>query len=226
MSPRRCQSSSSASRTQPHDTARTVILANGAFPTHPVPCALLRHAPQIVCCDGATISLLAASLEPTAIVGDLDSLPPALRVRFSDRLHPDTTQDDNDLAKAFRFCLSQGWRELAILGGTGLREDHTLGNLGWLADFSAQADVVLLTDTGRFTAVRGTATLASFPGQQVSLFTFDAQTALHARGLRYALNGVKPTRWWQATLNEAVGDTFDLTIQGGPALVFQTYPAG
>ena len=31
----------------------------------------------------------------------------------------------------FRFCLQQAWRKLVILGATGLREDHTLGNLAF-----------------------------------------------------------------------------------------------
>ena len=189
-----------------------------------MPCATLRAAPQIVCCDGAVEKLLAASLEPAAVVGDLDSLPPALRARFSDRLHQDANQDDNDLAKAFRFCLARGWRDLTILGATGLREDHTLGNLGWLIDFSEQARVVLLTDSGCFTVVRDAATLPTFPGQQVSFFTCEAQTTLHGLGLRYPLNGLRPTRWWQATLNEAMADAIELTVQGGPALVYQTYP--
>ena len=201
----------------------TAILANGAFPAHPAPLAALRTAERIVCCDGAAAKLVAAGLTPAAIVGDLDSLSPDLRARFRDRLHLDTRQADNDLAKAFRYCVQQGWRRLVILGATGLREDHTLGNLGWLADFATQAEVALLTDTGVFAAVTQPTTFASHPGQQVSLFTFDGRTVLHAHGLRYPVDKLQPTRWWQATLNEASGEQFELRAEGGPALVFMTY---
>jgi thiamine pyrophosphokinase len=118
---------------------------------------------------------------------------------------------------------TNGWRRLVILGATGLREDHTLGNLGWLADFAAQAEVTLLTDTGVFSALHQPTTLASHPGQQVSLFTFDSQTVLHARGLRYPVENLRPTRWWHATLNEACGTEIFLQAAGGPVLVFQTH---
>ena len=201
----------------------TAILANGNFPIHPAPLAALREAERIVCCDGATVKLVATGLEPAAIVGDLDSLPENLRARFGAILHPEIGQNDNDLAKAFRFCIRQGWRNLVILGATGLREDHTLGNLAWLADFARDAEVSLLTDTGSFTAVYAPTTFPSHPGQQVSIFTFDPQTVLHAQGLRYPVDGLRLTRWWQATLNEALGESFDLSFEGGPVLVFQTY---
>ena len=201
----------------------TAILANGAFPTHPTPLAALRMAERIVCCDGAAARLVAAGFSPAAIVGDMDSLSDDLRERFSDLLQLDTGQDDNDLAKAFRYCLLCGWRKLVILGATGLREDHTLGNLAWLADFAPQAEVALLTDTGVFTTITQTTVFASHPGQQVSFFTFDGRTILQARGLRYPVENLQPTRWWQATLNEARGEQFEVRAEGGPALVFMTY---
>ncbi|MEI6211560.1 MAG: thiamine diphosphokinase [bacterium] len=204
----------------------TAILANGAFPTHPTPLAALHAAERIVCCDGAAEKLVAAGLTPAAIVGDLDSLPAALHARFLDRVHPDSGQHDNDLAKAFRYCLQQGWRRLVILGATGLREDHTLGNLGWLADFALESEVTLLTDTGTFTAVHQSTVLQSHPGQQVSLFTFDSLTVLQAQALRYPVENLRPTRWWQATLNEACSHEFTLCATGGPVLVFQTYWQG
>ena len=201
----------------------TVILANGAFPTHHAPLTALRTAIRIVCCDGAAAKLVAAGLTPAAIVGDLDSISDDLRQRFRDRLHADTGQADNDLAKSFRYCLQQNWRKLVILGATGLREDHTLGNLSWLAEFATQSEVTLLTDSGMFAAITRPTVFASHPGQQVSLFTFDGRTTLHARGLRYPVENLQPTRWWQATLNEACGEEFEVRCEGGPALVFQTY---
>ena len=64
---------------------------------------------------------------------------------------------------------------------------------------------------------------ASHPGQQVSLFTFDSRTSLQACGLRYPVHKLQPTRWWQATLNEAGGEQFEVRGEGGPVLVFQVY---
>lgn len=202
----------------------TVVLANGVFPTHPVALSALKDARRIVCCDGAADRLSAAGLAPEWIVGDLDSVSEATRTRYRDRLVCVKDQESNDLAKAFRFCLSRGWAELAIVGATGLREDHTLGNLSLLVDFAREASVVLLTDTGCFRPLLASGSLASFAGQQVSIFSFDPGAAVSAEGLRYPLNGLLLCRWWQAALNEACGDSFSLSFAGGPLLVFQTYP--
>lgn len=205
------------------DLPKTVILANGQFPTHTVPLAALRAAERIVCCDGAAEHLAGAGLEPAWVVGDLDSLSAADCARYREKLVRVREQETNDLTKAVRFCLSRGWRELVIVGATGLREDHTLGNLSLLADFARDASVLMLTDTGWFTPLTASARLPSREGQQVSVFSFDPGTAVSAEGLRYPVNGLRLTRWWQAALNEACGDAFGLTFKGGPLLVYQTY---
>ena len=204
-------------------SSKTVILANGQFPAHATPVAALHAAARIVCCDGAADKLAAAGLSPDWVVGDLDSLSAAARERHAGRLVCVREQETNDLSKAFRFCLSQGWRDLLIVGATGLREDHTLGNLSLLADFAREAAVLLLTDTGWFTPLLASASLTSCAGQPVSIFSFDPQAAVSAEGLKYALEGVRLTRWWQATLNEARGPAFKLAFTGGPLLVYQAY---
>lgn len=204
--------------------AKTVILANGQFPGAAMPLKALREAERIVCCDGAVGKLITvADLEPSWIVGDLDSLDEASRARFNNRLILVSEQETNDLSKAFRFCLSNGWREIVIVGATGLREDHTLSNLSLLVDFALDASVQMLTDTGWFTPIPGSARLPSFAGQQVSVFSFDPEVRVYAEGLKYPLDGVRFTRWWHAALNEACGDAFKLVFTGGPLLVFQTY---
>ncbi len=209
-----------------HETlhsARTVILANGGFPRRPEPRTILAVARRVVCCDGAAARAESHGIEPAAVVGDGDSLPPALRERLGARWICDPGQEDNDLSKAFRYCLERGWRRLAILGATGGREDHTLGNLSLLADFSRRADVVLATDSGLFTAHTETVTLTSSKGQQVSIFSFDPGLAITSQGLTYPLRGLRLSRWWQAALNEAEGNAFTLSFSGGVVLVYRTW---
>ncbi len=213
--------------------SRCVIVANGAFPSHPLPLAALRGARHMVCCDGAAEKLEAAGFAPEWIVGDLDSLSEASRARYRDRLVAVTEQASNDLAKAFRYCVEQGWRDVVIVGATGLREDHTLGNLAWLVDFAQElqasrardggGSVVLLTDTGIFTPALVSMQFRSHAGQQVSVFSFEPGVQIYAEGLKYALEGVPFTRWWQASLNASLGEAFKLVFEGGPLLVFQTY---
>jgi thiamine pyrophosphokinase len=207
-------------------TAATVILADGDFPVQPQPLTALRCAARIVCCDGAARKLQKLGLEPAAVVGDMDSLPAVIRRAYGSRVIPDPGQDDNDLSKAFRYCLKQGWRDLVVLGATGLREDHTLGNISLLADFAREARVIMLTDTGEFRPLLKSGRLACRPGQPVSIFSLDPATAITSRGLKYPLRRLRLSRWWQAALNEAEGRRVDLQFTGGPVLVYLAYPGG
>ena len=179
-----------------------------------------------MCCDSAAERLLAYGREPDAVVGDMDSLSPELRLRLAGRVHQVAEQDDNDLAKAFRFALSQGWRDIVILGATGRREDHTLGNIAWLADFAALADSVeMVTDNGVFRAyLPPAARFRTVPGMQVSIFGFDPADPVTGTGLKFPVEGLRLARWWTAALNEAVSETVELTFSTGPLLVFTTHP--
>jgi len=203
---------------------KTVILANGSYPSHRVPLKLLESADMIVCCDGAAEKLDAHGMEPGAIVGDLDSVSPALKEKYKNVLYPDNDQETNDLTKSVKWCLSEGIREIVILGATGLREDHTLANISLLADYSREMDVKMYTDTGIFESFDRTVTLKSFPGQQVSLFSIIPDLAVTSHRLRYPLKNLSLSSWWRGTLNEAEEESFTVEFESGQLIIFMEYP--
>jgi thiamine pyrophosphokinase len=197
-----------------------VILADGSFPVHEIPLDYLRKAEHIVCCDGSAHNLVLADLEPEAIVGDLDSLDEILAERFADRLYGNSDQDTNDLTKAVQWCRQKGYYDVVILGATGKREDHTIGNISLLAEYSKDIKVIMVTDTGTITPLRESSIISCFPGQQVSIFSINPETEINSTGLKYQLNNLKSHNWWRATLNEATGNSFELRFSGGPLLVY------
>ena len=190
-----------------------VIVANGQFPSHAVPLDILKGARHIVCCDGAIHHVPSAEV----IIGDGDSVPDEYR----DRLICIEEQDDNDLTKATRYCLSQGWQKIAYLGATGLREDHTLGNISLLMRYYREMNVkgTMFTDYGFFTPAYGNRTFSTMKGQQVSIYNFGCHQ-LSSDGLRWDCYNFD--QWWQGTLNEALSDTFSISADGY-YLVYQTY---
>ena len=190
-----------------------VIVANGEFPSHAVPLAGLQEATHVVACDGAVRNVPQAEV----VVGDGDSIPEEYR----ERLIQVDEQEDNDLTKATRYCLAQGWHRIAYLGATGKREDHTIGNISLLMRYyrTMGVDGVMLTNHGVFTPAQGRQTFESFKGQQVSIFNFGS-TKIVSEGLRWQSYGYE--EWWQGTLNEAVGDSFTLEADGY-YLVYRTY---
>lgn len=201
----------------------TIILADGSFPEHEIPLEYLRVAKRIICCDGSAGTLIKAGYEPLAIVGDLDSLEMEVGAKYPDRLYCDKSQETNDLTKAVNWCSEKGYRNLAIIGATGKREDHTIGNISLLADYAREVNVIMITDTGIFTPILKSSTVSSFPGQQVSIFSVDHETEITSSGLKYKLEKMKLKNWWRATLNEATGDSFELIFTGGPLLVYQKF---
>lgn len=197
-----------------------IIVANGSFPETSRPLELLKSAPAIIACDGASGTLHERGFIPAAIVGDLDSIPPVIRQLYADRIHCVEDQEINDLTKAVRFAHSSGYRKILILGATGLREDHTLGNISLLAEYASLFErVEMLSDYGRFVPLLQTTTLKSRPGQQISIFSMDPSGELTTAGLRWPLNNRRLTAWWQGTLNEALGTEFTLILSPGTRVV-------
>ena len=196
-----------------------VILANGDFPTHAVPLSLLENAKHIVACDGAIASLADHDdhHQDVVVVGDGDSVPDALR----DRLIQIDEQDDNDLTKATRYCLEQGWHKIAYVGATGKREDHTLGNISLMVRYFLEMGVepVLVTDYGWFVVAQGDTVFESFPGQQVSIFNVNCRH-LVSEGLKWQAYPFR--QFWQGTLNEALSTDFSLHADGC-YLVYRTF---
>ena len=208
----------------------TVILANGDFPKHPAPLAILDGAERVVCCDGAAQALLDHGRMPDIVVGDLDSASPDLLARLEGHIARVARQDDNDLSKAFELCVDNGWKDIAILGATGKREDHTIGNFAHLFDFASQADSLeMVTDSGTFTALPPQKTarrFSSFPGQPVSIFTRSADTLVTARGLHWPINNAPLPFLWSGTLNKSDSDTFEVAFANGPGIVFRAFGKG
>jgi len=201
----------------------TVILADGSFPKHEIPLNILHNAPHIICCDGAARSLIEYGLEPKAIVGDCDSLTPEIYNKYSDRIFKDTEQETNDLTKAVKWCSERGYDNIVILGATGKREDHTLGNISLLIEYTQYINVKMITDTGIFYPVTKSKRFKSSPGQQVSVFSINPDTEITLTGLLYPLKKRQIRNWWQATLNEATGDHFELEFEKGSVIVYMAF---
>lgn len=193
-------------------TIDAVVLANGEYPTNPLSLKILAEVPYVVCCDGGADEYIRRGNVPDVIIGDGDSISEENRNKYSHILHRISEQETNDQTKAVHFLLSQGKRHIAIVGATGKREDHTLGNISLLIDYMRTgADVRMFTDYGTFIPCRDTRTFPCSPGQQISIVNFTAH-GLHGKGLVYPLSDF--SNWWQGTLNECTGTEFTIEAEG------------
>ena len=187
-----------------------VILCDGAFPTEPYPLYLLDSAEGVVCCDGALKNFAARypDRQPLAVVGDMDSLTKELKQKYSACLFPDAEQDSNDLTKSMRWVLREHpeVNEIVILAATGLREDHTVGNLGLLMEYTRMFDlgerrVSMVSDYGTAFAITDSSDLHLGEGRRISLFSADNTLKITSEGLEWPTDEVVFDAWWKATLN-------------------------
>lgn len=194
-----------------------VILANGEYPSHPSALRLLEEARYVVCCDGAANEYIARGRTPDIIIGDGDSLSPENRMKYANLVQHIPDQESNDQTKAVRHLQEKGLRKIAIVGATGKREDHTLGNISLLIDYmESDMEVRMFTDYGVFIPAQNTQVVASHSGQQISIINFGGK-GLRGEGLIYPLSDF--SNWWQGTLNEATTSSF--TVHGtGKYLLF------
>ena len=197
-----------------------IILANGDYPSADVPVQLLKEAPYVVCCDGGANEYIEKGYTPDIIIGDGDSLSEENRRLYADLIHHNPDQETNDQTKAIQFLLSQGKKRIAIVGATGKREDHTIGNISLLMEYMRMGvEVCMYTDYGVFVPCKDTCVFECRSGQQVSIFNFTAK-GLKSKGLAYPIYDF--TSWWQGTLNTCTDTSF--TIEGeGEYLIFLNY---
>lgn len=204
----------------PGETPEVVILANGKFPTHPTPLALLRNAHHVVCCDGAANEYIAQGFTPEVIIGDGDSLSAENKERYSAVMHYVPDQNSNDLTKAVNYCVSQGYTSITIVGGTGKREDHTMGNICLLPSYlKLIKHIRMVTNYGLFTPIASNATFESYVGQAVSIFNFGT-TMLQGEHLQYPLRPFDGL--WQGTLNKSLDERFYI-FTDGKVLVYRAF---
>ena len=202
---------------------RTVILAAGDFPARgSEPWRLLASAARVIACDSAAIAFRRSFRRwPDLVVGDLDSLgsvtvPPGRLVRLAG-------QDDNDLDKAIGVARARGWEDIVVVGATGRREDHAIGNVYR----ALSAGVRLVSEFGEFLPVGGRAgtrlTFKTWKGAGISVFAPDQATRMTSRGLGWKLDGVSFVNAYCATLNRATAERVVVTSDR-PAFVYVERP--
>lgn len=203
---------------------KVVILANGLFPTSQQVLDLLKAADLLICCDGAADKLIAKGMSPHVIVGDMDSVSNEVREQYASIVIQSDDQENNDLTKAVHYCIEKGYKALTILGATGLREDHTLGNISLMLEYYPRIMVRIISDFGIFILVRSGERIQSKAGEKISIFSVDNRLAVSSTGLKYPLNELILSNWYRASLNESTAAYFTLSFESDkPLIVYKAW---
>ena len=200
-----------------------VIIGGGDFPRKAYPRDLIRRADVIVCCDGHALNAFLRnresifgdnSREPDAVVGDMDSMSPALAKKYSKILVKVEEQDDNDQTKAYHFTLNNfpDVDTIHFIAATGKREDHTIGNLGLLMEYAKSEGPALdmVSDYSTAFVMTDSGELFLGKGRRISIFSPDNSLKITSKGLQWQTSGVVFDNWWPATLNKTTEDVVEL----------------
>ena len=173
----------------------------------------LADADMLIACDGASKELIRREIIPDIIIGDLDSIDPAIKELYQDRIIRVACQETNDMTKALNKALEFHPDTILFFGLGGKREDHTIANFSLLCDYKDQHPEIGFSSISDYTTaipLLDSCTLETIPGQALSIISMDPTLEITSDGLQYPTDGIRLDRWWKATLNRIQKDRVSL----------------
>ena len=186
-----------------------VIVGNGEFPAHPIPLNHLKNAGTIICADSGADQIISHNFTPDAIIGDMDSTK-FKKEDFKGLWISSPDQNRTDLQKTLDWCIANDVTEVTVLGIMGKREDHSLGNLHILAEFSQKMDIQFITNYAVIYCTQGKKIFSSLVGQQISIVAIESIQSISTVGLKYELKNEPFPPACNGISNEAIGKTFTI----------------
>lgn len=209
-----------------------VLMANGPLTISPAIRDLISTADRLLGVDGGSRHLHGLGLLPHLAVGDMDSIPEELLAQYRSegvemQLHP-PKKDATDLELALELALKRGARRISILGGTGGRLDHTLGNLFLLARCLPNGIPACIMDQEQCIHLTDQAlTLEGAVGDTLSLLPATPEACgVSLTGLEYPLHDATltfGTSWGMS--NVFVETRATVTLRSGRLFIFHLYGA-
>ncbi len=206
---------------------KCIILANGKSTSKRViDFVKSKGYSTIICADGGANSAFKLGLVPDFIIGDLDSIKPEVLKFYSDKstiIHI-KKQIDTDVEKCLKFAIKKKFTDVVLIGVTGDRLDHTIGNLSIVLKFYDKIQCKIIADNSFLLPTNKSITLRSKIGETISIFGFNKKTKITSFGLKYPLkNSSLPFGEKESTSNEASKDTVNILVKGGVIFIIRDF---
>lgn len=197
------------------DSLNPIVLVGGADIGPQELTIFRRLATQFVGIDAGADHLLAAGIDPVAVIGDLDSLSQVARRRFADVLHHIAEQETVDFEKGLSRVEAPLIYALGFAGG---RLDHTLAVLHVMGRHPERPVILLSTDDASAIVPAGGLKLHLPIGTRVSIMPL-AQARVDGSGLVWPLvdQAMHPMRF--TSPSNAAADHMVQIRADGPVIV-------
>ena len=195
-----------------------IVIANGSFPSHPIAKNYLNKSGTIICTDGAADKLIDSGKNPDIIIGDFDSTSIKGKDRTGKWIEP-PDQNKTDLEKTFEWCIMNNIKKIVLLGSSGKREDHTIGNLFTLAKYHDEIQCEIITNHAKIICVSGENYIFADNNQNISIIATEPIERITLDGLQYNMKNESLLPSTRAISNKVISDKFYLE-SNGKVLVF------
>ena len=187
---------------------------------------------RILAADSGMNALYAAAVTPDIIIGDFDSADKKILAFFQQNkeidfctLNPE--KDDTDTEFAIRESIRRGADSITIIGGTGTRLDHVLGNISLLGiGLEEGVRMELLDAYNRICMIDHSVTLKKKEqyGNYLSLIPYNGKvTGVTLKGLKYPLHDYTMGGFNSLGIsNEIVDDEASIELTSGQLLVIES----
>lgn len=187
---------------------------------------------RILAADSGMNALYSAAVTPDIIIGDFDSADKKILAFFQQNkeidfctLNPE--KDDTDTEFAIRESIRRGADSITIIGGTGTRLDHVLGNISLLGiGLEEGVRMELLDAHNRICMIDHSVTLKKKEqyGNYLSLIPYNGNvTGVTLKGLKYPLHDYTMGGFNSLGIsNEIVDDEASIELTSGQLLVIES----
>ena len=176
-----------------------------------------------IACDSGFESCLSLGVNPDIVVGDFDSISDDAYKKIENtgaeviKLNPIKDDTDTEFALRLAFKRTKNTDEIYILGGTGARIDHTLGNISLLGlGLKHDREVILVDDRNYIQMLAPGWTLelekdgkfGQF-GKYVSVFPYGGiASGVTMKGFKYPLHRATLEGFNTLTVSNEIVDNF------------------
>lgn len=172
---------------------KALIVSGGTAPSEELLRRIVNEGTDlIIAADSGAAVLLKYGIDFNLALGDFDSLEPALLEKIrqdKEIITYEVRKDFTDTEAAYREAVRRGAREIVILGATGTRYDHFMGNLALLKiALKENVRVRIIDDHNEIFMTGKSALIEKQDGFCISIFAVDGDVPdLSFRNVSYPL---------------------------------------
>lgn len=173
---------------------RVLILTGGDFDRTSASQYIEKWKPdRVITADRGLLYAKELGICPDVMLGDFDSCSREVLEEFSggDKILVPCEKDDTDTGLAMEKAVETGAGEILIVGGTGTRMDHVMGNIGQLfyaAEHGVKAELIDTHNRIRVLDHESTIAKKDLFGTYVSLIPMYEAKGVTLHGFRYPLH--------------------------------------